>query len=568
MAERKWFRRVVHGLVAWAGSLVSSSLILGILFFIVVSFYVFSSIITLNSFFYVFLLLSLLTDGLFIFIHLHRRRIGRRKVSFNPATLTIIIPCHNGEDIIEETIRNAQKHVPSKQIIVVSDASTDQTAEVARATGVRVLVNPKNLQKVNSINAAMLLVKTPYVLILDDDTLIGDTFIPTSLLDDGYSAVAFNVMPVEDNTLINRLQRFEYRVSMQVSKNLRATKGAIGNVSGAIGLFRTDDLLKQITLHSGQFAGEDEQRTLLVHLYGEGKGVTYTNSLVYTKPPTTYRKLFRQRAFSWSISTPELFTLYWRVLLSPKFHYLLKADKAYLMYIYLTDPLRILFIWAIFMRPANALLAYGFYFVLNLLIWLRLGCKDSLGTIIVMPFYTLGLTICRFIAHFYWLVEKSRYLSRQLHRPVRQRWLLGEYALVLAIIGGSWALSVNHFMSDVHMFQKIQSEQLTSDQSSFQYDLTAGSGVIVDAPPDAPYLVVEVDQGDNQRALAHKAVAEFLAYHPELFNTLLNYDARYSVDNWLAQHLPPYDPTMLQMGMRINKSLIMQAIATVQGPQQ
>lgn len=557
--------RGVCSVLVWMTKLFASSIILGILFFIVVSFYIFSSIITLNSFFYVFLLLSLLTDGLFILVHLPRRGRPHPHLSFNPKKLTVVIACYNGEDVIEETIQNAKVHVPAKQIIVVSDASTDRTAEVARAMGARVIVNPRNMQKVRSINAGVAQVKTPYVLIVDDDTLIGQTFIPTSLLDDGYSAVAFNVMPVAENTLINRLQQFEYRTSMQISKNLRASKGAIGNVSGAIGLFRTKDLQDQVLLHSGQFAGEDEQRTLLAHLYAEGKGVTYIDSLVLTKAPQTYRQLFRQRAFSWALSTPELLALYWRVLLSSKFHYLLKADKAYLMYIYLTDPLRILFLWTIFMRPASALTAYGFYFALNTIVWLRLGRKDSFGTVLVMPFYTLGLTICRFIAHFYWLEEKSRYLARKLHRPVQGRRLLVEYTLVLLIIAGSWGLSVRHFMGDINLFHKLQSEQLTGDGSAFRYQPVSGTAYVADAPPGASYLVVAVEAGDNSRAIAHKAVEKYAAEHPEVLNAIFNDDLRWKIDTWLGGRLPTYDPRGLGAGVKVDDDLIRQAIAAALG---
>ncbi len=555
--------RIVRGIFGWFGNLLASSVILGILFFIVISFYVFSSIITLNSFFYVFLLLSLLTDGLFMLAHMHRRRAPQGKVSFDPRKVSVVIACKNGENVIEETIRDALVHVPANQIIVVSDGSTDRTVELARALGVRVLDN-EHKHKVRSIHDAMPLVKTPYVLLLDDDALIGKTLIPTSLLDEGYTAVAFNVMPVQAQTLINRLQRFEYRVTMQISKNLRATRGAIGNISGAIGLYRTKDLLKQRTLHSGQFAGEDEQRTLLAHLYGEGKGITYTDSLVLTKAPATYKALFRQRALSWSLATPELLVLYWRVLLSPKFHHLLKAEKAYLTYIYLTDPLRILFIWAMIMRPANALLAYGFYLALNTVIWFRLGFRDWYTTILVTPLYSLGLTMCRFIAHFYWLNEKAKYLTQRLHRHAPGRRLIAEYVFVMAIIAGSWYFSVNHFLNDVHLFRKIQSEQLSGDESAFQYDAVAVSGTVVPAPPDATYLVVSVDQGDNPRAIAHKAVSQYGVEHPELLNQLLNYDLRWRTDAWLAARLPAYDPVMTQAGLRVDKSLIMQAITAAQ----
>src|SRR6202007_1364109 len=110
-------------------------------------------------------------------------------------------------------------------------------------------------------------------------------------------AVAFNVLPIRSETLINELQQFEYRQSMQLGKNVRAADGSIGNISGAIGLFKTADLIKQVTRHSGQFAGEDEQRTLLVHLFSEGKGITYTDTTVNTEAPATWLSLYRQRAY-------------------------------------------------------------------------------------------------------------------------------------------------------------------------------------------------------------------------------------------------------------------------------
>jgi cellulose synthase/poly-beta-1,6-N-acetylglucosamine synthase-like glycosyltransferase len=558
------FLRALHAITLWVRNIVSSSLIFAILVFIVVNFYIFSSIVNLDAFFYAFLLLTLLTDGLFVFLHLPRRRKHSeedKKTWLDRKKLTIVIASYNGEDVIAETIQNAAVHVPKKQIIVVSDASTDNTAKVARKTGVRVIVNKHNLHKVGSINAALASVTTPYVLIVDDDTLIGQATIPTSLLDEGYTAVAFNVMPVEEHTLINELQRMEYRNSMQIGKHMRATAGAIGNVSGAIGLYRTSDLRKQVTMHSGQFAGEDEQRTLLAHMYGEGKGVTYTDSLVLTKAPATYHDLFRQRAFSWSLSVPELFVLYWRVLLSPRFHFLLKAEKSYLIYIYITDPLRILFLWSLFLRPQHLAMTYAFYLVLNTLIWIRLGCQDTLRAVIVSPLYTLGLTICRFIGYFYWLNEKSIYLSRKLHRKVEGRRLLPEYAMVFLVIAASWTLSVNHFMNDMHFAGSIRDANLSNNDEnrSFNYTPTdAGPSVaVVATPDDVAKIHVLVLQGDNARSVAHKATDIVLADMP---GVTLNESERWQADMWLARQLPPVAAYMPNKTMDIPQPIAEQAI--------
>lgn len=552
-------RAIILGFVRWIKQMTLSAIILGVLLFIVVNFYIFSSIVTLNSFFYAFLLLSILTDGLFLLLHLPRRSSSRKKENtFDPKKLTVVIACHNGEDVIAETIKNAAVHVPLNQIIVVSDASTDGTTEVARATGARVIVNKENLHKVGSINAAMKYVDTPYVLILDDDTLIGETFIPTSLLDEGYTAVAFNVMPVEENTLLNELQRFEYRGTMQMGKNLRSKTGAIGNISGAIGLYRTADLRKQITMHSGQFAGEDEQRTLLAHMYGQGKGITYTDSLVLTHAPDTYLSLFRQRAFSWCISTPELFTLYWRVILSHRFHYLLKTEKAYLLYIYLTEPLRLLFLWSLFIRPRHLLIAYVFYLTLNLLIWMRLGFKDTFRSVILSPVYTLGLTAGRFIGYFYWLKVKARYLIGKKHRDVSDRWLLMEYTVVLFVIVGSWTVSIQHFRNELNLFNKIRTDNLTSLEDAFEYEQTGGlSTLLTDTTDTTDSIRVPYEKGDNKRAIAHKAVDKLLLEESELS---VDDTVRWEVDDYVAKrltNLPLYQPNLT---IPIKYTLVLEAI--------
>lgn len=559
--------RAFRATTSWTSGTISSGIILGILFFIIVNFYVFSSIVNLNSFFYAFLLLSLLTDGIFLLVHLPRKRkMSTRNVSLDPSKLTIVIASYNGADVIEATIRDANVHVPLKQIIVISDASTDATAEVAGKTGARVIVNEKNLHKVGSINAALRHVLTPYVLIVDDDTLIGGTKLPTSLLDEGYTAVAFNVMPVKHKTLINELQRFEYRSSMQVGKHLRGTSGAIGNVSGAIGLYRTSDLRKQIKMHSGQFAGEDEQRTLLAHLYGEGKGITYTDSLVLTQAPDTYESLFRQRAFSWSMSTPELFVLYWRVLLSSKFHYLLKAEKAYLVYIYLTDPLRILFCWTLFLHPAHLILAYGFYTVLNILIWARLGFKDTFRSVLFMPIYSLGLTLARFIGNFYWFLEKSRYLFRRLHRKASERHLIMEYVSIFVVIAASWFISATHFRSEMNIFQNIRSQRLTSNDSAFSYSSAPvlSSTAAYSAPADASYVVVAIEQGDTSRALAHKAIESLVTTQPSI---TLSDDQLAIAEEQLSANMPIVTSSNINTVFQVDKAVITAAISAAQGSQ-
>lgn len=515
-------------ILIWARQIILSGLIVSILAFIVVNFYLFASIVELTTYIYVFLLLSLLTDGLFILVQAVHRKVKHVDITCDPQKLTLVIACYNGADVIGETIRQAKKHVPAKKIIVVSDASTDNTVQVARKMGVQVIENETNLSKVFSINRAVESVKTPYVLILDDDVLIGDVIIPTSLLDAGYTAVAFNVMPVAEDSVINKLQVFEYRNSMQIGKNLRGKVGAIGNISGAIGLYRTKDLKKQTLLHSGQFAGEDEQRTILAHMYSEGKGITYTDQVVTTLAPRSVKSLFRQRAYSWSLAVPELIVLYARVLFSPKYHYLLKAEKAHSLYIYLTDPLRLLFFWTLVLRPKHLLVTYGFYLLFTVFIWIRTGAKDNLSTVLMYPLYQLWLTLCRFVGNFYWFKSKIQYFRKSFHKIATGRWLIAEYGTVAIIFMMLWGTALHHFVNDMKLYNQLSSYRVEEQLLDFEYEEVLESGqnslndlqipYIANQPQEGTYIRISVEKGDTARAIAYKAVGSMIESRVDLPN--------------------------------------------------
>lgn len=393
----------------------------------------------------------LLVDGFYLGIHIFRRPHRHNTLRFDPDKLTIVIACYNGEDILEETIRQASLHVPRNQIIVVSDCSTDQTPTVARNCGVRVIDNKRNLQKALSISNAMKYVHTPYVLILDDDTLIGETFIPTSLLDEGYRGVAFKVLPVAEDSLINKLQCFEYERSMCFGKELRGSVGGVGNISGAIGLYHTKDLRDQVTKHSGQFSGEDQQRTSLVHLETDGKGVTYTDSAVYTIAPDSIRTVYKQRAYRWNLQG-ELFIINLRMLVRRDVHFLLKMENLMDIYLFFTDPLRILGFWLLLFQPTRFLAMYGFYILLSVLAWIKIGRKAPLWIVPFYPLYGQIDSFGRVVARFYWFKVKYQYFFKHQYQDmVPERSLAIEYTITstlsVLILGVSLFTLVGHLIN-------------------------------------------------------------------------------------------------------------------------
>ena len=58
--------------------------------------------------------------------------------------VSIVIPAHNEESVIAKTIENARKlNYPDFEIIVVNNASTDKTGDIARGTGIVVVDEPR-----------------------------------------------------------------------------------------------------------------------------------------------------------------------------------------------------------------------------------------------------------------------------------------------------------------------------------------------------------------------------------------------------------------------------------------
>jgi glycosyltransferase involved in cell wall biosynthesis len=385
------------------------------------------------------------TDGLLLAF-----TFGRRPTDPAPGSkaslqsdVSVIIACYNGAEVIGNTIEHLVAHVPLDQIIVVSDCSTDDTASVARAYGVSVLENRFNRNKALSINRVAPMVRTPYTLILDDDTLIGPEHLPTELLDAGYAAVAFDVMPISTGTFVNQMQTFEYRKAMMLGKALMSDIGAVSNVSGAVGLFRTEDLRRQASLHSGHFPGEDLQRTVLAHLESKGRGVAFTSQRVMTMAPATWRELFAQRSMKWGTADHELLFLNIRLILDPRMHAVLRFERSYSVFVLLTDPVRMLFFGSLFMSPHYFGFVFLLYLVLEMVAWQRLGRQDPIRIVFAAPFYNLFKLVARFRAHFHWFRMKWAYLTRQrFQRLVPGRNLEAEYLVTTLLLSAAWIVAL------------------------------------------------------------------------------------------------------------------------------
>ncbi len=87
-------------------------------------------------------------------------------------TLSVVVPCYNEAATISEILRRILASEYVAEVIVVDDGSTDDSPQLAAATGdrrVRVLVQPTNRGKGAALRWAFAEAKAPYVLVQDAD---------------------------------------------------------------------------------------------------------------------------------------------------------------------------------------------------------------------------------------------------------------------------------------------------------------------------------------------------------------------------------------------------------------
>ena len=90
--------------------------------------------------------------------------------------LSIIIPAYNEAKNIDNTIKDIQNFFKTQkikiEIIVVDDASTDNTSKIAKSAGAKVLRNQKNRRSSYTILRGIKKAKYPKILIVDADNEI------------------------------------------------------------------------------------------------------------------------------------------------------------------------------------------------------------------------------------------------------------------------------------------------------------------------------------------------------------------------------------------------------------
>jgi cellulose synthase/poly-beta-1,6-N-acetylglucosamine synthase-like glycosyltransferase len=239
-------------------------------------------------------------------------------------TVTVLIPAHNEESVIVQTVTSVlASDLKGLRIIVVNDGSTDRTRELldenfSREPRVRI-IHQVNRGKAAALHLATSLADTDIVVTIDADTEIEPdavTKLVRHFSDPKIGAVAGNVKVGNRSRWLTRWQALEYITSQNMEKRAFDLLNCITVVPGALGAWRK----KAIEAAGGITAdtvAEDADLTIAIRRLGWR--ISYDEeAIAWTEAPETAGQLIRQR-FRWTFGTLQSFWKHGDTLLRPKY---------------------------------------------------------------------------------------------------------------------------------------------------------------------------------------------------------------------------------------------------------
>jgi poly-beta-1,6-N-acetyl-D-glucosamine synthase len=177
--------------------------------------------------------------------------IGTATVSLHTSRVVALVPAHNEQEGIVETVRSLQRQSRRPdRIIVVADNCTDATAALARSAGAEVVETVGNKhKKAGALNFALRSVlprlqRHDVVMSMDADSQLMPDFIDKGLRYLAFSprrgAVSGSYRAREDASVIGLLQRLEYAQGLHT---VHDRGGRIHVLSGAACMFTVEALL-------------------------------------------------------------------------------------------------------------------------------------------------------------------------------------------------------------------------------------------------------------------------------------------------------------------------------------
>lgn len=214
--------------------------------------------------------------------------------------LVLLLPAHNEELIIAETIRSAIAAGQEKcDIYVVNDNSSDKTEEIAirmlgKANVLTVGRSGKALAVKKAIDAFDLVANYTWLHIADADSIFSQDYFRhySSKLDPQKYAVAVGFVQSLRGNWISTYRALTYTYSQQVTRRVQSHLGMISVFPGPITCFRTD-IIKDLEF-GGASLTEDFDITLQVHRKKLGSILFIPKAVNFTQDPQTLTDFCKQ----------------------------------------------------------------------------------------------------------------------------------------------------------------------------------------------------------------------------------------------------------------------------------
>lgn len=258
--------------------------------------------------------------------------------------VSILLPCHNEEEQLEETIAVLEAiDYPEFEILAINDGSTDRTGEMLDAFArqiprLRVVHLTQNQGKATALNIGALLSQHEFLVVTDGDALLDRNcllwFVRRFQSDARIGGLTGNPRIRNRSTLLGRLQVGEFSSIIGLIKRAQTVNGTLFTVSGVMCAFR-----KRALHEAGWWNAHTmtEDVDLSCRLQLADWYIAYEpNAMCWILMPETIEGLWRQR-LRWAVggtqtvlhSTRAIFRgRHWR-LLPTWFNYLCSIVWAY-----------------------------------------------------------------------------------------------------------------------------------------------------------------------------------------------------------------------------------------------
>lgn len=237
-----------------------------------------------------------------------------RGVYAGPVTITVLIPAHNEEACITETLSALlSQSLPPARVVVVADNCSDDTVRLAREVGVDVFETVDNShKKAGGLNQALKEIlpgqgDNDCVMIMDADTQLDAGFLAAAarrLTDDRALMAVGGLFYGEDGAgLIGQFQRNEYT---RYQRDLRRRRGRVFVLTGTASVFRPRALRAVADERGRNLPGipgdvydtialtEDNELTIALKSLG-ALMISPSDCTVVTEVMPTWRALWAQR---------------------------------------------------------------------------------------------------------------------------------------------------------------------------------------------------------------------------------------------------------------------------------